>query len=120
MSRHEERTRRPPSRQWERYPHLRDLALIYEGHSEDIPVRPPDISPQGMFINTARHFPEGAVLKIRFRLSRSNFEVNTRCEVRYCLAGVGVGVEFVYIPPEAVRAIQQEIRIANGRRPPKT
>src|SRR2546427_2245063 len=58
-------------------------------------------------------FPEGAVLNLRFRLARSDFVVNTRCEVRYCLPGVGIGVEFVQIPPEAVRAIEREIHIAN-------
>lgn len=106
---------RPP-RQSLRYPHLRELSLIYEGHSESIPVRPPDISPQGMFINTADHFPEGAVLKVRFLLTRSNVEVSTRAEVRYCLPGVGIGVEFLQIHPDAARAIEREVRIANHSR----
>ncbi len=104
------------SRQSERFPHLRDLSLVYEGHSEDIAVRPPDISSRGMFINTASHFPEGAVLQLRFRLTRSDYVVKTRCEVRYCLPGVGIGVEFVHIPPEAVRAIDQEVCSANRSR----
>ena len=104
------------SRQCERYPHLRELSLTYEGHNEDIPVHPPDISPLGMFINTASHFPEGAVLKVRFRLSRSNVEVSTRCEVRYCLPGVGIGVEFVGMAPEAGRAIEEELRFSGGSR----
>jgi hypothetical protein len=102
----------PGSRQTYRYPHLRELSLIYEGRSECIAVRAPDISPCGMFINTANHFPEGAVLKLQFRLTGSNVEVHTRCEVRYCLPGVGIGVEFVDISPEAVHAIEQEIRAA--------
>lgn len=101
-----------------RFPHLRDLCLVYEGHSEDIIVRAPDISSRGMFINTANHFPEGAVLQLRFRLTRSDYEVKTRCEVRYCLPGVGIGVEFVHISPEAVRAIDQEVRRANRSRKP--
>jgi hypothetical protein len=100
-------------RQWQRFPHLRELTLTYEGHSEDIVVRPPDISPHGMFINTPNHFPEGAVLKVRFRLTRSNVEVNTRCEVRYCLPGVGIGVEFLNIPPEAAEAIEKEVRLTH-------
>ncbi len=98
-----------------RYPQLRELSLIYEGRSEQVAVRPPDISPHGMFINTASYFPEGAVLKLRFRLTNTNFEVQTRCEVRYCLPGVGIGVEFVGIPPEAVQAIEKEMQ---GRRRP--
>jgi hypothetical protein len=64
-----------------------------------------------MFINTAKLFPEGAVLKLRFRLSRSGVLIQARCEVRYCLKGVGVGVEFVDISPEFVRAIEDEIGV---------
>lgn len=107
------------TRQVERYSSLRDLSVTYEGHSQDIAAHPPDISPRGMFINTASQFPEGAVLKLRFQLNRSNVEVNTRCEVRYCLPGVGVGVEFVQISAEAARAIEQELDLSNGRRPKK-
>jgi hypothetical protein len=62
-----------------------------------------------MFINTKEEYPEGAVLKIRFRLSRSGFVVETGGEVCYCLKGVGVGVEFFGITSEAVRAIEEEI-----------
>jgi hypothetical protein len=85
--------------------------MIYEGFEEDISVRPPDISPHGMFINTRTEYPQGAVLKLRFRLSRTGIVIETRCEVRYCLRGVGVGVEFVAIPPEAVKAIENEIGV---------
>jgi hypothetical protein len=94
-----------------RYPsHYRELFITYEGHSEEIPLRPPDLSVQGMFIQTTRHFPEGAVLKIRFRLARSLYEVTARAEVRYCLPGVGIGINFVQISPEARRAIQEELQ----------
>lgn len=104
------------SRQVERYSNLRDLSVTYEGRSQDIAAHLPDVSTRGMFINTASHFPEGAVLKVRFRLHRSKAEVSTRCEVRYCLPGVGVGVEFVQLSPEAARAIEMELRLVNGRR----
>jgi hypothetical protein len=92
-----------------RYPQLRELRVAYEGFSEEIELRPPDISPHGMFLNTMREFPEGAILKLSFRLARSGTLVQTRSEVRYCLKGVGVGVEFVDISPEAVRAIEEEM-----------
>lgn len=92
-----------------RHPHLSELSMIYEGFEEDIRVRPPDLSPHGMFINTSTGYPQGAILKLRFRLSRSGVLVQTRCEVRYCLKGVGVGVEFVGISPESIRAIENEI-----------
>lgn len=99
----------PSSRGSMRFPHVRELSLSYEGRSEDILVRPPDISLRGMFINTATRFPEGSVLKVRFRLTRSGVEISTRSEVRYCLVGVGVGVEFLDLSPQGARAIKNEI-----------
>ncbi len=101
-----------PNRQFERYTSYRDLAVSYEGYSEEIPVRIPDISIYGMFINTPHQFPNGAVLNVKFTLTRSNYEVVTRSEVRYCLPGVGVGVEFIEISPEAQKAIEEELRVA--------
>jgi hypothetical protein len=94
-----------------RFSSLRDLSVSYEGHSEDIVTRPPDISTRGMFINTTRTFPEGAVLNVKFRLALSGYEVHSRAEVRYCLPGVGVGVEFIDISRDSVRAIEREIEI---------
>lgn len=94
-----------------RFSSLRELSVSYEGHSEDIVTRPPDISARGMFINTTRIFPEGAVLNVKFRLAISGYEVRSRAEVRYCLAGVGVGVEFIDISRECVRAIEREIEV---------
>lgn len=98
-----------------RFSSLRDLSVSYEGFSEDIVTRPPDVSTRGMFINTSRKFPEGAVLNVNFRLALTGAEIRSRCEVRYCLPGVGVGVEFVEISSESVRAIEEEVRLGNGR-----
>jgi hypothetical protein len=70
-------------RQDVRYPQLRKLSMIYEGATEDVSVRLPDLSPHGMFINTRSDYPEGAVLKLRFRLSRTGVLVQKGCEVRY-------------------------------------
>ena len=92
-----------------RFSSYRELAIVYEGTSEKIAVRAPDISPQGMFIHVQRYFPEGAVIKVSFRLGRSGHEVKTRAEVRYCLPGVGIGVEFIEISPEDQRAIEGEL-----------
>jgi hypothetical protein len=102
-----------PPRTARRFSSLRDLSVTYEGHSEDIATRPPDISTRGMFINTTRSFPEGAVLNVRFRLALSGYEVRSRAEVRYCLPGVGVGVEFIDIARECVKAIEREIEVRN-------
>jgi len=98
-----------------RFSSLCELSVTYEGYSEDIITRPPDVSTRGMFINTSRKFPEGAVLNVGFRLSLTGVVVHSRCEVRYCLPGVGVGVEFVDISPESVRAIEREVKLGNGR-----
>jgi hypothetical protein len=98
-----------------RFSSLRELSVSYEGFSEDIVTRPPDVSARGMFINTSRKFPEGAVLNVNFRLALTGVEIRSRCEVRYCLPGVGVGVEFVEISPESVRAIEEEVKLGNSR-----
>jgi PilZ domain-containing protein len=105
-----------PPREEQRLPHLRNLSLIYEGYSEVVSLRPPDISLRGMFINTDRRYPEGAVLKLRFRLTRSGADVTARSEVRYCIPGVGVGVEFIELPPKSARAIEQELGLAGLRK----
>jgi hypothetical protein len=94
------------------YARFSELSFSYEGKVEEVPIRPPDVSLQGMFIQTGRHFPEGAVLKVRFRLVRSRYEVHARAEVRYCLPGVGIGVEFVDISAEDRLAIENELRDA--------
>lgn len=70
-----------------------------------------------MFINTNRRLAEGAVLNLQFRLALSGAEIRTRCEVRYCLPGVGVGVEFIGISTDEVRAIEKEIELAASQRP---
>ena len=95
----------------ERYPQFSELSINYEGSTEEIVLRPPDLSPHGMFVNTSREFPEGAVLKLRFRLFRSGIVIEARCEVRYCLKQVGVGVEFIDLSPENIQAIENEIAV---------
>jgi hypothetical protein len=95
---------------------LREISIEYEGYSEPVTSRPPDISIHGMFINTARKFPEGAVLNLKLRLDLTDAEIHTRCEVRYFLPGVGVGVEFVGIPQNAIESIQEEIRLSSRKR----
>lgn len=97
-----------------------EITVKYEGADEPIVTRVPDISTGGMFINTPRRFPEGAVLDLRFRLELTGVEVQTRGEVRYCLHGVGVGVEFIGMPESALRAILEEIHSAARAKPAET
>jgi hypothetical protein len=88
---------------------LREISLHYEGESSIIHVRPPDISASGMFVSTSRILPEGAVVTVQCKLAHSGAVICARGEVRYCLRGVGVGVQFTDISPEAVRIIEKEI-----------
>ncbi len=103
-----------PSREFDRYATYRGLNIMYEGRSEQIAIRAPDISPRGMFIHIPTYFPEGAVIKLEFILSRTGYQVKARAEVRYCLDGVGIGVEFVDISDEDREAIEAEIHWLRG------
>jgi hypothetical protein len=92
----------------------KELEVVYEGYSHEVPLRVPDLSTHGMFINTPRTFPEGAVLKLKFRLARTNFPIHARGEVRYCVPGVGIGIEFVEISEEAQEAIADELELGEA------
>ncbi len=98
---------------------VRDIRISYEGQNGEIVVRPPNLSMRGMFINTNRIFPEGAVLNLRFILVLTGAEVRTRCEVRNCQAGIGVGVEFIGLPAEEAKKIEREIELS-GEAPVQT
>jgi hypothetical protein len=87
------------------------ISVRYEGKTEQVADRLPDVSPQGMFINTNQRFPEGAVLNLSFRLALSGAEIQTRCEVRYRQPGVGIGVEFIGISDEAKKQIEREVEL---------
>ena len=62
-----------------------------------------------MFVNTPSKFPEGAVLKLRRRCTRSHYLIEARAGARYCLRRVDSGVKLIEIAPETVRAIEKEI-----------
>jgi hypothetical protein len=94
---------------------LREITISYEGQSAQIVVKPPNLSTRGMFINTSRTFPEGAVLNLRFTLALTGAEVRTRCEVRYSHVGVGIGVEFIGLPAAATKIIEREISMSDRR-----
>ncbi|MGB7285276.1 MAG: PilZ domain-containing protein [Candidatus Acidiferrum sp.] len=104
----------PGARSSPRVHSVREITISYEGRDEQIMVKPPNLSKRGMFINTSRSFPEGAVLNLRFGLVLTNAEIETRCEVRYCQPGVGVGVEFIGLAPEAMKTIEKEIEMSAG------
>ena len=90
---------------------VKEISVHYEGRTEEVAIRPPDVSTHGMFFNTSTRFPEGTVLNLRFRLALTGAEIRTRCEVRYCLPGMCVGVEFMHISQESVRKIEREVQL---------
>jgi hypothetical protein len=97
---------------------IRQIAVQYEGTEERIISRVPDVSTTGMFINTSRQYAEGAVLNLSFCLALSGLEVNVRGEVRYSLPGVGVGVQFVDIPENAIHSIERELQLSRRTQRP--
>ena len=72
-----------------------ELKIIYDGCTDWVDVRSPDISTSGLFINTPHSFPKGARLKLRFELPGTGTRIQAVGEVKHCLPGIGVGVEFV-------------------------
>jgi hypothetical protein len=96
---------------------LREISISYEGGTQVVSIRPPDVSTRGMFVNTSEKFLEGAVLNLRFRLDLSGAEVQARGEVRYCIPSVGVGIEFIAMSQKGIRAIEKEIELVHGKLP---
>ena len=88
---------------------LHEITISCEGQDEAVLAKPPNLSKGGMFINTSRYFPEGTVLNLRFELLLTRAQVEARSEVRYCWPGVGVGVQFIGLSPEATLLIEREI-----------
>ena len=98
-------------RQAERFV-MRQLKIEYDGRTDTVPLRAPDLSTRGMFINTPQPFPFGAVLHLRFQLAITGKAVVTFGTVRYCLPGVGVGVEFIELSDDARETISGELQHA--------
>lgn len=90
---------------------IREITVSSEGQDELIRIKVPDLSSTGMFINATRSFAEGTVLNLKFLLAATGVEVRTRCEVRYSIPGVGIGVEFIDLSPEAARDIERELAL---------
>ena len=88
-----------------------DLKIIYDGMTDIVDERSPDLSTSGMFINTPRSYPTGAQVQLRFDLLRTGVNVEALGNVRYCLTGIGVGVQFVDLPEFARAAIEKELEI---------
>jgi|SRR5579863_1317824 len=101
----------PSGRSDQRVNSVREITISYEGRSEIVVVKPPNLSAGGMFINTSQSFPEGAVLNLRFELLLTGAQIEARCEVRHCQPRIGVGVQFIGLSEEAARAIEHELDV---------
>ncbi len=94
-----------------------DLAVVYDGATDGLPVHPPDLSTRGMFINTRQSLPVGSISALRFRLALSGVELTVRAEVRFCVPGIGVQVEFVDLSDDAYQAIEREMQMSPALAP---
>ena len=86
-----------------------DLRITCNGLADATGTRPPDLSPDGMFVNTPLGFSPGATIQLRFDLVCTGTVVEGRGKVRYWIPGVGVGVEFVDLAAPCRAAIEREL-----------
>ena len=87
-----------------------DLKIVYDGITDIVDERSPDLSTSGMFINTPHSYPTGAQIRLRFDLLRTGVLVQALGDVRYCLPGIGIGVLFVNLPESTRADIEKELR----------
>lgn len=59
---------------------VKEISVHYEGRTEEVAIRPPDVSTRGMFSYTPTRFPEGTVLNLRFRLAPTGAEAGSRAQ----------------------------------------
>ncbi len=71
------------------------LLPVYEGVTDGAPVHPPDLSTQGMFINTDDDLAVGATMHPNLRLALSDATVQLSAIVEDVGPGEGVRVQFL-------------------------
>lgn len=68
-------------------------------------VRLADLSVDGAFVDTRMVLPAGAVTRLHFTVLGKDVVVNA--EVRYSMAGMGMGLRFLNLSPEARETIER-------------
>ncbi len=63
-----------------------------------------EIGEGGAFVEARTVLPPGARTRLRFELSGR--EIASQVEVRYSAPGIGMGVRFIDLPPDAADAIR--------------
>jgi c-di-GMP-binding flagellar brake protein YcgR len=76
-----------------------------------------DISPGGMFIETAEKFDTNSALGLRFHVDDSGQIVIATAEIRYVVPKLGMGLEFSEISPEDRDRIQAYVNKGNPPNP---
>jgi hypothetical protein len=89
-----------------RITHLCEVECEGSGVSR-LTTRINDLSITGAFIDSMSCFPQGAILKLRFRVKSTEITVDS--EVRYCMPGMGMGVRFLNLQPEHAKVIESLI-----------
>lgn len=97
----EERT---PMDEQRRHPRLECTSEVWIGQDgifSQTTERIANISIGGVFIETAGTFSRGTILSIRFKIGESGTLISSSAIVRNPRPGVGLGVEFLDLSPEA-------------------
>lgn len=68
-----------------------------------------NVSPGGMFIETTQPLSVGSRINLRFNLDDGGPIVVARAEVTYLVANLGMGVQFINLPPTALKRIETHV-----------
>jgi hypothetical protein len=78
----------------------------------------PNSLPKGPFRKLSIHFPEGAVISLRFRKEQSHNISQSQCEEIYRLVDIGIGLEFVALATDVIKGIERELKSVSQRHTP--
>ena len=92
-----------------------------KAHSGSISVPNPNPLPKGPFRNLSIHFPEGAIISLRFHNEKSQDISQSQSEEIYRIVDIGIGLEFVALGTDAIQGIDRELKsVSQGHTPSKT
>jgi len=79
-----------------------------------------DLSVGGMFVELSRvPFAMHQVVSVGFALPGSPDRIEARCEVRYVQEGLGMGVQFLEVPPSDLERVKRFVVAMEARKTPK-
>lgn len=83
--------------------------VFFDGEDATGVASTKDISVGGFYMNTSADLPEGAMLTVRISFGQGR-EVVSSARVAYLNAGLGVGVKFLDLTPEAHAILEHELK----------